>query len=111
MAPAARAQPRSGTQGRGGFLALGAAVGFAAGVKVFVLPQHPNDGDVAAIAGRVDNRRDAAGQFAAAFVGLVLTTPPAKRGSLNRFLTVSAVMPQQSEREKSCLGRRRCRRD
>jgi len=46
----------------------------AAAVKVFALAPHPDDGDVAAIAHRIDNQRDAAGQFAADFVAAVLTT-------------------------------------
>ena len=43
---------------------------------------------MAAIAGRVDNQRDAAGDFAADFVAAVLTTPAAKQRQLQRFLSV-----------------------
>ena len=66
----------------------GAVVGLAAGVKVFLAAQHPDDGDVAAIAHRVDNQRDAAGQFAADFVAAVLTTPTTKHAALQRFITL-----------------------
>ena len=65
-----------------------AVFGFAAGVKVFFVATHPTDGEVAAIAHRVDNQRDAAGQFAADFVAAVLTTPAAKHAALQRFLSV-----------------------
>lgn len=66
-------------------VALAAACRWAAAVKVFVLPQHPDTVDVAAIASRVDNQRAAAGDFAAA----VLTTPAKLRTSLQRFVAVS----------------------
>ena len=66
-----------------------AVFGFAAGVKVFVLAAHPDEGDVAAIAHRIDNQRDAAGQFAADFVAAVLTTPATKYAALQRFITLS----------------------
>lgn len=65
-----------------------AVVGFAAGVKVFLAAHHPDDSDVAAIAHRVDNQRDAAGQFAADFVAAVLTTPTTNHAALQRFITV-----------------------
>jgi Conjugative transposon protein TcpC len=70
-------------------VALAAACGWAAAVKVFVLHQHPDTVDVAAIAGRVDNQRAAAGDFAADFVAAVLTTPAKLRTSLQRFVAVS----------------------
>jgi hypothetical protein len=70
-------------------VALGAVCGWAAAVKVFVLPPHPDNADVAAIAGRVDNQRAAAGDFAADFVAAVLTTPAKLRSSLQRFVTLN----------------------
>jgi Conjugative transposon protein TcpC len=76
---------------------LAAVFGWAAAVKVFMLPQHPGAADVAAIAGRVDNQRAAAGDFAADFVAAVLTTPAKQRASLQPFVTVNpdAVAPQE----------------
>jgi Conjugative transposon protein TcpC len=65
-----------------------AVFGFAAGVKVFFVAAHPGDADVAAIAHRIDNQRDAAGQFAADFVAAVLTTPPTNHAALQRFLSL-----------------------
>jgi hypothetical protein len=65
-----------------------AVLGGAAAVKVFLLAPHPDDSDVAAIAHRIDNQRDAAGQFAADFVAAVLTTPGTKHTALQRFITV-----------------------
>jgi hypothetical protein len=65
-----------------------AVLGSAAAVKVFALAPHPDDGDVAAIAHRIDNQRDAAGQFAADFVAAVLTTPSAKHAILQRFISM-----------------------
>ena len=78
-------------------VALAAVFGWAAAVKVFVLPQHPDAADVAAIAARVDNQRAAAGDFAADFVAAVLTTPAKQRSSLQRFVTLNAdsVAPQE----------------
>ena len=71
------------------FVVAGALVGFAAGVKVFVLPQHPDEADVTATAFRAANQRDAAGQFAANFVAAVLTTPASARpAALQRFITL-----------------------
>lgn len=71
------------------FLALGAVIGFAAGIKLFAFAQHPDDSDVAAITYRVSNQRDAAGQFAANFVATVLTTPENRRPvALQRFITL-----------------------
>jgi hypothetical protein len=63
---------------------------------VFVLPQHPDTAEVATIAGRVDNQRAAAGDFAADFVAAVLTTPAKQRSSLQRFVTANpdAAAPQ-----------------
>lgn len=77
-------------------LALAAVSGWAAAVKVFVLPHHPDNTDVAAIAGRVDNQRAAAGDFAADFVAAVLTTPAKQRSSLQRFVTLNpdSAVPQ-----------------
>jgi hypothetical protein len=54
-----------------------------------VLPQHPDANDVAAIAGRVDNQRAAAGDFAADFVAAVLTTPAKQRASLQHYVGVN----------------------
>ena len=75
---------------------LAAVCGWAAAVKVFVLPQHPDNIDMAAIASRVDNQRAAAGDFAADFVAAVLTTPARQRASLQRYVTVTpnTVGPQ-----------------
>lgn len=74
------------------FLALGALTGFAAGIKVFLVAAHPDDTDVAAITYRVGNQRDAAGQFAANFVGTVLTTPQSRRAAaVARFITLPAA--------------------
>jgi hypothetical protein len=70
---------------------VGTVIGLAAGVKVFLMAPHPDDADIASISFRVGNQRDAAGQFAANFVGTVLTTPPSSRaGALARFITVRA---------------------
>jgi hypothetical protein len=69
-------------------VAVCAVIGLAAGVKAFLLPAHPDDTDVAALASRVGNQRDAAGQFAADFVAAVLTTPSTKRAGLQRFITL-----------------------
>ncbi|WP_375488980.1 conjugal transfer protein [uncultured Mycobacterium sp.] len=69
---------------------VAAVIGLAAGFKVFCVSQHPNPADVASIATRVDNQRDAAGQFAADFVAAVLTTPSAHRAALQRFITLSS---------------------
>ena len=63
-------------------------LGFAAAVKVFFVAAHPDDADVAAIAHRIDNQRDAAGQFAADFVAAVLTTPATKHVALKRFIAL-----------------------
>ena len=65
----------------------GAVLGLATAVKVFLVAAHPDAGDVAAIAHRIDNQRDAAGQFAADFVAAVLTTPLTDHAALQRFLT------------------------
>lgn len=65
-----------------------AVFGCAAGIKSFVVTSHPDDRDVAAIAYRIANQRDAAGQFAADFVAALLTTSPAKHAVLQRFITV-----------------------
>jgi len=71
------------------FLVIGAVIGMAAGVKVFLVSPHPDDRDVAAISARISNQRDAAGQFAANFVGTVLTTAEDQRSvALQRFLTL-----------------------
>jgi hypothetical protein len=67
-----------------------ALLGGLAAVKVFVLPAHPDNADVAAIAGRVDNQRAAAGDFAADFVAAVLTTPATRQASLQRFISLPA---------------------
>jgi hypothetical protein len=73
-------------------LVMGALVGFAAGIKVFLVAAHPDDTDVAAITYRVGNQRDAAGQFAANFVGTVLTTPQSRRAAaVARFITLPAA--------------------
>lgn len=75
-------------------LAVGAAVGLAAGVRLFAMAPHPDASDVAAIATRVDNQRSAAGQFAADFVTTVLTAPAGRRAELHRYLTLpTAVGP------------------
>jgi Conjugative transposon protein TcpC len=79
------------------FLAMGALVGFAAGIKVFLVAAHPDDNDVAAITYRVGNQRDAAGQFAANFVGTLLTTPESGRAAaVARFITLPAADPVPS---------------
>ncbi|EFG78684.1 hypothetical protein HMPREF0591_1415 [Mycobacterium parascrofulaceum ATCC BAA-614] len=65
-----------------------AVFGFAAAVKVFFTASHPDEGDVAAIAHRVGNQRDAAGHFAADFVAAVLTTPSWNYAALQRFITL-----------------------
>jgi hypothetical protein len=77
---------------------LGALMGAAAGIKVFLVAPHPDDVDVTAIAYRVDNQRDAVGQRAATFVAAVLTTPESRRPEvLQRFITLptsdTAVQP------------------
>ncbi|WP_342228834.1 conjugal transfer protein [Mycobacterium avium] len=70
-------------------LAFGALMGFAAGIKVFLVAHHPDDTDVTAIAYRVDNQRDAVGKRAAKFVAAVLTTPESQRTAvLQRFITL-----------------------
>lgn len=68
---------------------LFAVLGFAASLKVFFSASHPDSNDVAAIANRAGNQRDAAGQFAADFVAAVLTTPSSKQSTLQRFITLS----------------------
>jgi Conjugative transposon protein TcpC len=80
-------------------VAAAAVFGFAAAVKVFLVAQHPDDSDVAAIAHRIDNQRDAAGQFAADFVAAVLTTPATKHAALQRFITLpdSEKVPQAAQ--------------
>ena len=70
-------------------LAICAVLGCAAGIKMFFVTAHPDDDDVAAIAHRVANQRDAAGQFAADFVAAVLTTTGTDDAGLQRFITVS----------------------
>jgi hypothetical protein len=70
-------------------IAICAVLGCAAGIKMFFVTAHPDDDDVAVIAHRVANQRDAAGQFAADFVAAVLTTPGADDAGLQRFITVS----------------------
>ena len=80
-----------------------AVLGSAAAVKVFVLAPHPDDADVAAIAHRIDNQRDAAGQFAADFVAAVLTTPSTKHAALQRFIS----MPETQTAPAGGRGRRR----
>lgn len=69
-------------------LAVCAVLGVCAAVKVFVVAQHPDNTDVAAIAAKVANQRDAAGQFAADFVWAVLTTPSTNTAVLQRFITL-----------------------
>jgi hypothetical protein len=69
-------------------VALCAALGACAAVKVFLAAAHPDDADVAAIAAKLANQRDAAGQFAADFVWAVLTTPSAKTAALQWFITL-----------------------
>lgn len=70
-------------------LALGALIGFASGIKVFLVAHHPDDADVTAITYRVDNQRDAAGKRAAKFVAAVLSTPESRRAEvLQRFITL-----------------------
>jgi hypothetical protein len=64
-----------------------AVFGCAAGIKTFAVTNHPDDQDVAAIAHRVANQRDAAGQFAADFVAAVLTTPATDHAALQRFVS------------------------
>jgi hypothetical protein len=70
-----------------------AVFGCAAGIKTFAVATHPDDGDVVAIAHRVANQRDAAGQFAADFVAAVLTTTAADHAGLQRFITVAEPQP------------------
>jgi hypothetical protein len=84
MQRGARAARRAGLA----VVAACAVLGFAAAVKVFFVAAHPDDADVAAIAHRIDNQRDAAGQFAADFVSAVLTTPATNHAALQRFLTL-----------------------
>jgi hypothetical protein len=76
-----------------------AVIGLAAGVRVFLLPHHPDETDVAAIANRVSNQRDAAGQFAADFVAAFLTTPSTKQAALQRFITLpqAETVPQAAQ--------------
>src|ERR1700758_4984395 len=79
---------RPGARPAGRVIVAACAVfGFAAGVKVFFVAAPPDDADVAAIAHRVDNQRDAAGQFAADFVVAVLRTPATKHDALKRFIS------------------------
>ena len=73
-------------------MALGALIGFASGIKVFLVAHHPDDADVTAITYRVDNQRDAAGKRAAKFVAAVLSTPESRRAEvLQRFITLPEV--------------------
>jgi hypothetical protein len=64
-----------------------AVFGCTAGIKTFFMPTHPDDREVTAIADRVANQRDAAGQFAADFVAAVLATPAAEHTALQQFIT------------------------
>jgi hypothetical protein len=68
-------------------LVVCALLGACAAAKVFIAAPHPDNADVTAIATRVANQRDAAGEFAADFVWAVLTTPSSKRTALQRFIT------------------------
>jgi len=79
-------------------VAVCAVFGLAAAVKVFLVTAHPTQGDVAAIAHRIDNQRAAAGQFGADCVGLFLTTPATKIAALQPCLTLpkSQTVPQAS---------------
>jgi hypothetical protein len=83
-------------------LAVGALVGLAAGGKVFCCPAHPDSADVAAIATRIDNQRDAAGEFAADFVATYLTTGGTKRYELQRFIS----LPAAAEPHETCSATR-----
>jgi hypothetical protein len=74
-------------------IAVCAVLGCAAGIKMFFATAHPDDADVVAIAHRVANQRDAAGQFAADFVAAVLTTPGADDAALQGFITVPQSAP------------------
>lgn len=65
-----------------------AVLGACAAAKVFGAASHPDDADVTAIATRVGNQRDAAGEFAADFVCAVLTTPASHSAALQRFITL-----------------------
>ncbi|WP_431241049.1 conjugal transfer protein (plasmid) [Mycolicibacterium aichiense] len=70
-------------------LAVGALMGTAASIKVFLVAQHPDDADVTATAYRLANQRDAVGARAATFVAAVLTTPESDRAEvLQRFITL-----------------------
>jgi hypothetical protein len=73
-----------------------AVFGFAAAVKVFFSAAHPDEADVAATAHRIDNQRDAAGQFAADFVAAVLSTPVTEHAALKRFITLPESQTQPS---------------
>lgn len=68
--------------------ALCALLTIATAINVFVVAHHPDEEDVAAIAHRIDNQRDAAGTFAANCVQLFLTTPAAKIAALQPCLTL-----------------------
>lgn len=77
-------------------LSAAAALGACAGVKVFMLAPHPNDGDITAITHQVDNQRDAAGQYGADCVAMMLTTPIDKIATLQPCLTLpkAQTVPQ-----------------
>ena len=70
-----------------------AVLGACAAGKVFGAAAHPDDADVAAIATRVANQRDAAGEFAADFVAAMLTTPASQSAALQRFITAPPPPP------------------
>lgn len=70
-----------------------ALLGACAAAKVFLVASHPDDADVAAIATKVTNQRDAAGEFAADFVWAFLTTPSSKSAALQRFITLPESPP------------------
>jgi hypothetical protein len=70
-----------------------AVLGACAAGRVFLAAAHPDDADVAALASKIANQRDAAGDFAADFVSAVLTTPSSHSAALQRFTTVQSPPP------------------
>ncbi|MBV8928932.1 MAG: conjugal transfer protein [Mycobacteriaceae bacterium] len=80
-----RWRQRTRTLGRAAVI-VAAAVGAAAGGKVFLAPDHP---DIESIAQRVGNQQAQIGSFAADFVVSWLTATAGQRADLQRFITLA----------------------
>src|SRR6201997_3088205 len=76
----------SGSRIGSGVVVAAAMFGTAAGCKVFLAADHPDDG---ATAQRITNQRDQVGAFAADFVTTWLTATTTQRAALQRFITLA----------------------